>query len=47
MGENGRQLLKGYRCIGEGVKMKLWEILADISYAIAFTVAIVSIVLGG
>jgi hypothetical protein len=31
----------------EGVKMKLWEILAGISYAIAFIVAIVSIVLGG
>jgi hypothetical protein len=30
-----------------GVKMKLWEILAGISYAIAFIVAIVSIVLGG
>jgi hypothetical protein len=31
----------------EGVKMKLWEVLMGISYAIAFTVAIVSIVLGG
>jgi hypothetical protein len=33
-----------YRSIG---KMSLWEILAGISYAIAFIVAIVSIVLGG
>jgi hypothetical protein len=30
-----------------GVKMKLWEVLAGISYAISFTVAIVSIILGG
>jgi hypothetical protein len=33
-----------YRSIG---KMRLWEILVGISYAIAFIVAIVSIVLGG
>jgi hypothetical protein len=31
----------------EGVKMSLWEILAGISYTIAFIFAIVSIVFGG
>jgi hypothetical protein len=45
-GQEGRQLTKGYRCIGKVNRMSVWRVLIGVAYTAAFVYAVVKIILG-